>query len=275
MKGLLVRTASGIVFLVILLAALLWCQEIFALIFGFIISVMMYEYLRITMGKKHIFAQLMSMLLGLGVFALSFAIVCYHIDLKFALILSIPIILILISLLYDSDKESYKNYAFLLSAPLYIALPFSLCTLVIHNSAGEFSGNLLLSLLIMLWASDVGAYIFGISFGQKPNTKKLFPSISPKKSWVGYWGGLLSTIIAAIILSYFSFLELNLLNALIVGLIINIFGTLGDLAESQLKRNFNIKDSGKIMPGHGGLLDRFDGALLSFPIAITYIILIA
>lgn len=126
--------------------------------------------------------------------------------------------------------------------------------------------------MIILWSSDVGAYIFGMTFGQK-HGHKLFPSISPKKSWEGYWGSLFTSLLAGYLLYRFSLLPTGIAHALVIALIINIFGTLGDLAESQLKRHFGVKDAGKIMPGHGGLLDRFDGAILSFPVAIAYLMI--
>lgn len=274
MKSLITRTISGVVFLAILLTSLLWCQEIFAFVFGFIITVMMYEYLRITVGKKHVFGQVMSYMTALGVFVLSYMQYSYGLPSRYYLLLALPLALIYISLLYDKDKENYRTHMALLSAPIYTALPFSLCNAVIHTPDGTFTGHILLSMFIMLWASDVGAYLSGITFGQRKNARKLFPSISPNKSWAGYIGGLASTLLASYILSYTGYIQMNAFNAITIGLIINIFGTFGDLAESQLKRNYGIKDSGKIMPGHGGLLDRFDGALLSFPPAIAYILLI-
>ena len=109
-----------------------------------------------------------------------------------------------------------------------------------------------------------------VLFGQK-NGHKLFPSISPKKSWEGFFGGLFCALIFAIIIYYTGLIDIALIHTILIALIINLFGVLGDLAESQFKRNFGVKDSGSLMPGHGGLLDRFDGALLSFPVAVMYI----
>ena len=102
---------------------------------------------------------------------------------------------------------------------------------------------------------------------------QLFPSISPKKSWAGFFGGLACCIIAAVTMSYIDIFEISTTKAIVLGIIICIFGVWGDLTESQLKRNFGVKDSGRIMPGHGGMLDRFDAALLAFPAVVIFSLL--
>lgn len=181
---------------------------------------------------------------------------------------ALPVSLILITLLWK--KENYTLYPYLLSSIVYIALPFTMLNLLAFDYAGRFNGVIVLALFIILWASDVGAYIFGMLFGQK-NGHKLFPSISPKKSWEGYIGSLFVSAVVGFYLSKFDLLPFRFAPSIILAVIINVFATLGDLVESQLKRQFDVKDSGKIMPGHGGLLDRFDGALIAFPVAIAYI----
>lgn len=272
MKNLLVRTISGIVFLAIMLGALLFSSIPYCIVFSFIIAVMMGEYLHISMGKGLIFSKILSILTGVLLFIALFLIEGYGMNVKYLFLLMIPIVAIIISLLYHRNEGDYNRSPYLLSAILYIALPFSLTNFTIFNSSGCFDGSIILSFFIILWSSDVGAYIFGMAFGQK-NGHKLFPSISPKKSWEGYFGSVFTSLLAGFLISYFGLISISIAHSLIIALLINIFGTFGDLAESQLKRNFGVKDAGKIMPGHGGLLDRFDGALLSFPIAISYIMI--
>lgn len=272
MKNLLVRTISGIVFLAIMLGALLFSSIPYCIVFSFIIAVMMGEYLHISMGKGLIFSKILSILTGVLLFIALFLIEGYGMNVKYLFLLMIPIVAIIISLLYHRNGGDYNRSPYLLSAILYIALPFSLTNFTIFNSSGCFDGSIILSFFIILWSSDVGAYIFGMAFGQK-NGHKLFPSISPKKSWEGYFGSVFTSLLAGFLISYFGLISISIAHSLIIALLINIFGTFGDLAESQLKRNFGVKDAGKIMPGHGGLLDRFDGALLSFPIAISYIMI--
>lgn len=272
MKNFLIRTASAAVFLAIVLAALLWRPEAFGIVFGFIIAVMMTEYLRITMGSHHKFAQVLSVLTGILLFAATFLWQGYGLSPKWFLVIPILSVLIFVTLLYDRELKRYGYAPYLFSSIIYIALPFSLCSMVIFRN-GTFDGTILLGMMILLWASDVGAYIFGNLFGKRFG-HKLFPSISPNKTWEGYIGGVILAIISAWLLTRFHMFPCGIGHSLSLAVIINVFGTLGDLAESQIKRNFGVKDTGKIMPGHGGLLDRFDGALLAFPVAVAYILII-
>lgn len=273
MKNLVVRTISGVVFLAVMLGALLWSGIPFAIVFSFVIAVMMWEYLHISLGKDHFIGQMLSIAAGVLLFLGVFFVKGYGLDPKYLFLTTLPLAAIFISILYEKNTDAYKAYPYLLGAIIYIALPFTLTNFVCFASDGSFNGIVFLSLMIILWCSDVGAYIFGMAFGQK-HGHKLFPSISPKKSWEGYWGSLFTSLLAGALLSYFSLLPWGFVHSIVIALIINIFGTLGDLAESQFKRHFGVKDAGKIMPGHGGLLDRFDGAILAFPIAIAYIMII-
>ena len=268
MKSFITRTISAIFFAAIMLGGLLWSPLAFCGVFGFIIVVMMYEYLHITLGKKLCLGQWLSIISGLLLFTGVFSVRYFSLNPGVLMAVALPVSLILITLLWK--KENYTLYPYLLSSIVYIALPFTMLNLLAFDYAGRFNGVIVLALFIILWASDVGAYIFGMLFGQKYG-KKLFPSISPKKSWEGYIGSLFVSAVVGFYLSKFDLLPFRFAPSIILAVIINVFATLGDLVESQLKRQFDVKDSGKIMPGHGGLLDRFDGALIAFPVAIAYI----
>lgn len=268
MKSFITRTISAIVFAALMIGGLLWSPIAFCGVFCFIVVVMMYEYLNITLGRRLCLGQWLSIISGLLLFVGVFSVRYFGVDPSVLFALALPVSLIFITLLWK--KENYSEYPYLLSAIVYIALPFTLLNLLAFDYAGRFNGLLLLGLFVILWASDVGAYLFGMAFGQK-NGHKLFPSVSPKKSWEGYIGSLFVSAVVAFYLAKFDVLPFKMIHSVILALIINVFGTLGDLVESQLKRNFDVKDSGKIMPGHGGLLDRFDGALIAFPMAIAYI----
>lgn len=122
----------------------------------------------------------------------------------------------------------------------------------------------------MLWTNDTGAYLAGRFFGKH----KLFERISPKKTWEGSIGGGILTIGVAFILSVY-FTNLDQTNWIVLAILVAVFGGLGDLVESMLKRSLNIKDSGNLLPGHGGILDRFDGLLLSIPFIYSYLYLIS
>ena len=129
-----------------------------------------------------------------------------------------------------------------------------------------FNFHFPLAFMLMLWANDTGAYKFGVRFGKH----KLFERHSPKKTWEGFFGGLATGLIAAYLISA-QFGDLTIMQWLSVSLIIGTAGTFGDLFESMLKRSMSIKDSGSLLPGHGGLLDRFDGLLFAAPLVFIYL----
>ncbi len=273
MKNLLVRTISGLIFGAIFLAGLLWHPIAYCVIFTAATVIMMQEYLSITLGRSGHPAKVFSLLTGALTFVLMFLTQGYGLDSKWLVILPVCALVIPMVILFTKQPGSYPKSPFLLSALLYIALPFAVTNLIVFDPlTGEFDAKVLLAVMLVIWASDVGAYMFGMALGQRYG-RKLFPSISPKKSWIGYWGGLFLALVCGWAVRAVGLVDFPLAHCLIIAVIVNVTSTLGDLAESQLKRNFEVKDSGKIMPGHGGLLDRFDGALFAFPVAVLYIIL--
>ena len=149
---------------------------------------------------------------------------------------------------------------------LYIAVPLALTirlTLVVDpfSSMTQYNGLLLLAIFIFIWVNDTGAYLVGSRWGKR----RLAPNISPKKSVEGSIGGLLLVLLSAVVLRLLLFPELSWLRILLIAAVVAIFGTLGDLFESSLKRRAGVKDSGKLIPGHGGILDRIDSLLLAVP----------
>lgn len=149
---------------------------------------------------------------------------------------------------------------------LYIAVPLALTirlTLVVDpfSSMTQYNGLLLLAIFIFIWVNDTGAYLVGSRWGKR----RLAPSISPKKSVEGSIGGLLLVLLSAVVLRLLLFPELSWLSILLIAAVVAIFGTIGDLFESSLKRQAGVKDSGKLIPGHGGILDRIDSLLLAVP----------
>jgi len=276
MNNTVIRSLSGALFLVIMTGSLLLSPVIFALVMMLSVFVMLKEYTDIALGKLYRTGKLYAIISGLILYTLFYLVYGFGADSRLFWIMVLPVSSIFLSALYEKNekgevrKEGYINSSFLIVALLYIALPFSLTNTILFDSAGEYTPNLLLSMFILLWSADVGAYVFGMAFGQKSG-HKLYPAISPKKSWEGFFGGMLSTLITAVILQLSGLISFPIAHTIAISLIIFIFGVFGDLAESLFKRNFGVKDSGTIMPGHGGLLDRFDGALIAFPVAIAYI----
>ncbi len=189
----------------------------------------------------------------------------------------LTIIYLFISELYLRAENPVNNWAYSMLSQMYIALPFSTINALAFMQQGDgtvsFVSILPLSIFIFLWVSDTGAYCCGSLLGKH----KLFPRVSPGKSWEGSIGGGIFVLIAAVLVWYFTGgtgegRPLSFPEWLGLGLVVTVFGTWGDLVESLFKRHLGIKDSGNILPGHGGMLDRFDSSLMAFPAALVYIL---
>lgn len=188
----------------------------------------------------------------------------------------LTIVYLFISELYTKNENAINNWAYTMLGQMYIALPFSMINVLAFRQSPDgtihFYYLLPLSIFIFLWMNDTGAYCAGSLFGKN----KLFPRISPAKSWEGSIGGGILVLIVAGVIGYFEMQNgnlsgLNIPQWLGLGLVVVFFGTWGDLVESLFKRTLGIKDSGNILPGHGGMLDRFDSSLMAIPAAVIYL----
>ena len=273
MNNFIKRTISAAGFGVIMLAALLTNKYVFGVVLLGSLIVMMHEFLHMTCGKNYWFSQILSILAGATLFALTFLYKGFNVPGRFVILAFIPVFILMINSLYVKDKSRFDKFSNLYTALMYIAVPWSLLNFAVFNCDGEFNGIMLLCFFAIIWGTDVGAYLFGITLGQRYG-KKLFPSISPKKSWIGFWGGMFTAVLVAVILHYTGIFSFDLLHCVIMALLLCITGVYGDLIESQWKRHYEVKDSGNIIPGHGGLLDRFDSALIAIPIGIIYLVMI-
>jgi phosphatidate cytidylyltransferase len=203
---------------------------------------------------------------GILIFLLSFFIERGDISHRFYfLIFPIVSCVYMIKLYKKFERKPFTNIAFNLLGIFYVAVPFALTNVAVFDE-GAYNFEIILGLLLILWASDTGAYFAGTFLGKR----KLFERISPKKSWEGFFGGALLAMIFAFGLSRF-FHSLTQVQWLVIGVIVIIGGTFGDLVESLLKRSMEIKDSGTSLPGHGGFLDRFDGLFISAPFIVAYL----
>ena len=266
------RTISGIFFLAIVIGGLLIDKYLFALLFLFMMVTMLYEFYRMTMGERFPRTRLLAIVLGCCAFLSLFCIMAFRLDVRLVSAGAIILLLLMISTLFVKDKEDFNLFAFLYTGLMYIAVPLTLSNFVVFNQAGEFDGRPMLSFFIIIWASDVGAYCLGMLLGKY--TGKLFPTVSPKKTWAGFWGGLLFAVLAGLILVWTGLWTYPWVHAVILSVIMHVAGVFGDLFESQWKRVCDIKDSGDIIPGHGGMLDRFDSALFAIPAGVIYLVLI-
>ena len=261
-----------------MLAAFLTNKFVFGAVMFFALVVMMWEFLRMTCGKEYKYSQILSILAGAILFTLVWLFKGFNFPGRLVILAFVPVFILMINSLYVKDKSRFNKFANLYTAIIYIAVPWSVINFAVFGPEGEFNGMLLLSFFAIIWGSDVGAYLFGITLGQKYG-KKLFPSISPKKSWIGFWGGMFMAIVISVVLHYTGIFPLtsgrhtfDLVHCIAIAILLNVAGVYGDLIESQWKRHYDVKDSGTIIPGHGGLLDRFDSALIAIPIGIIYLV---
>lgn len=267
------RSIFGVLFLAVMLGGLLFNENLFAVLFAFITLVMLKEFYRMTMGKAYEASQRTAIVIGVVFFLAANSY--FFGTLKLASLVSLGLLGLFLIMaetifLYKENSDFLKT-GYLYAGLLYIGLPLALSNAVVFRN-GAFSGLLMVAFFCIIWASDVGAYCFGMLFGQKSWSKKMCPAISPKKSWAGFWGGLLMAMLAGAILYWTGLFAFPIWHCLIVSALMHGTGVLGDLFESLWKRSTGIKDSGNILPGHGGLMDRFDSALFAIPTGYIYLL---
>lgn len=265
------RSIFGVLFLAVMLGGLLFNEWLYVVLFAFITGVMLHEFYKMTLGSQYKDLQSSAIFVGVLLFILGNQYFFggekgWTVGLGL-----VSILLLMVQSVFRKDHTDFLKTAFLYAGLMYIAIPLAFSNAVVSRG-GEFSGLLLVAFFCIIWASDVGAYCFGMLLGQKIWPAKLCPSISPKKSWAGYVGGLLMALLAGAILYWTGLFTFPLWHCLIVAALMHVMGVFGDLFESLWKRAAGVKDSGTILPGHGGLMDRFDSALFAFPAAYVYLL---
>ena len=267
------RSIFGVLFLAVMLGGLLFYETLYVILFAFITGVMLYEFYKITMGDSWKDLQLAAITIGVIFFLLANEdFFCGHKAWRVGFAILCVLALMVKSIL-RKDHTDFLKTGFLYAGLVYIALPLALSNAVVCRN-GEFSGLLMIAFFCIIWASDVGAYCFGMLLGQKSWSKKMCPHISPKKSWAGFWGGLATALLTGAILYWTGMWKFPIWHCLIVSALMNVMGVLGDLFESLWKRAAGVKDSGNIIPGHGGLMDRFDSALFAIPVGYIYLLML-
>ena len=267
MKKLLVRVATGAVFGIVLLASILYNNITFGALFALVTCLAVNEFCNLVHEyKKTTFSTPIAVVGGLYLFLAFF--MQDKVSMPFMLFIPYLILLVFtfIRELYKKASSPLDNFAYFALSQLYAALPFALLNMLTTFGPVAYNYIMPLSIFIFLWCSDSGAYFVGSAIGRR----KLFERISPKKSWEGSIGGGVLALVAAYVLSLY-YPTLGTFEWMGMAAVVVVTGTYGDLIESCMKREMGIKDSGNILPGHGGILDRFDSAILAIPSVVIYL----
>jgi phosphatidate cytidylyltransferase len=261
------RSITSLVGALLILAALIYSDWTYFLIFATILGISQMEFYKLSGLDGMLPLKTFGTILGLLIFALTFMVEKERLPHEY-LFLIFPLVSLtfFIKLYKKTDKKPFTGIAYTYLGIFYVALPFSLLNLAVFSVDTVYHYEILVGCLLILWASDTGAYFAGTRFGKT----KLFERVSPKKSWEGFLGGAFSALVVAFIISQY-FIVIEDWKWLVIAGIIIIAGTYGDLVESLFKRSIEIKDSGSILPGHGGFMDRFDGLLLSAPFITAFL----
>ena len=244
-------------------------EQLYYGLITFFVAVGAYECVRIMKFDNAIYKWLVFPVIGLvyyKLFTIRYFNQGFYFNYNLSEILAISLIIIACITLFKFSSELYYDEGKLIFTVIYISLPFGFALGLPKFYDGTFTWEVFL-LFVLIWSSDSFAYFTGRLFGKH----KMAPKISPKKTWEGFVGGVIFTLV----LGYFieqKFPELRG-NWIIVGFLVSVFAPIGDLVESQLKRTFGVKDSGNIIPGHGGVLDRLDSFIIAAPVVYLYFIL--
>jgi phosphatidate cytidylyltransferase len=264
------RLLTGVLFVIVLLGAIYQSELASSILFFVIILLCQREFYNFFKTSEVKPQALVGVLGGLSFFLAS--VIAFQANLSFnTLFLIVPLIFLVFVLeLFRNRKEPIANIGYTILGIIYVSVPFTLLHQISYFDNHEFGTSynyeVLIGYFFVLWANDTGAYLVGRKIGKT----KLFERISPKKTWEGTIGGLFFGLLLGYINSQI-FSGLDILTWMTIALIVVIFGSLGDLVESLFKRSLGIKDSGKILPGHGGVLDRFDGIFISAPMVFTFL----
>jgi len=270
LKKFYTRTLTGAVYVSIIIGSTFAGKYIFFSLFALILVITLFEFFRMSRGKN-IYPQTY---FGTGISLILYSILFLYgqklVSEKIMWLMTLILLIVPAIEIFRKKENAIVNIAITFTGILLITIPYSLFNLIlipISNQPELYKPELLLGLMVMIWASDSGAYIFGSLFGKH----KMAEKISPNKSWEGAIGGIIFSILISIV--YFSFFKyFNTIQIILISATSIIAGIFGDLFESLIKRNFAIKDSGNILPGHGGLYDRFDSLLFAAP--VYYILII-
>jgi phosphatidate cytidylyltransferase len=270
LKGFVTRLLTGVVFALLVIGSVLWSPWAFFVLMGVFTFIALNEFIRLFPAEPRLRGTLIYFFLGLFDYVLIGLLVMNVVDFSNVLLVFMSFFVLVAAEVLRRPKPSWMQIAAGFTAFIYIVLPFGLMNgLYPLNNANIGFPWILLALFILVWVNDVFAYLIGTVFGKH----KLSPVLSPAKTWEGTVGGFVFTLGFAWLFSLFA-KNLSPVNWLWLGVIVSTGAIFGDLAESLLKRNAGVKDSGTLFPGHGGVLDRFDAVLFVTPLVFFYLYMI-
>ena len=267
------RAVTGVLFVIVLVGCILYSPLSFGILFTIISALSVHEFAQLV--SKSGVVSINKTITALGGAYLFLALMSFCTQQSVGARVFLPylglLLYMMITELYLKKKNPTGNWAYSMLSQLYVALPFALLNVLAFQNSPEtgsvtYNPILPLSIFVFIWLSDTGAYCVGSLIGKH----RLFERISPKKSWEGSIGGGIFSIASSLGFAHF-FPFMPGWQWVGLAIVVVIFGTWGDLTESLMKRQLGIKDSGNILPGHGGMLDRFDSALMAIPAAVVYL----
>lgn len=269
MKELPKRILSGVAVLLVTAAGVLINRYLYTALMAAVVVLSTIEYYRMSVDR-HLIKEMVCILLA-EVSAVSFFLWQSPITLLVtALLVAVSMVLLVID---GASKPDFNVHLFF--PLLYILVPVLVSFALVNGLDSHFTPAFVAPVIAITWIADIGAYAIGMAFGQRPNSRKLCPSLSPHKSWAGVVGAVLFALVAALlgwlIYGWIHVQVLTLPQWLVLALVLAVAGIFGDLFESLIKRHFGVKDSSHFIPGHGGVLDRFDDLFFAFPAAAVYL----
>jgi len=287
MKTLITRSKTAVIFVAVMLGGIWWNQWSFTVLMLTILSFSIWEYYKVmeaVIEKNRVssFYKYLALIFGIGLFAASsfplmhivgggddfstgLTFISVYVAMPF-----IPAFIFLLMELFADSKTPFQNTGINILGFFYIAVPVSLTNFLSFYYSDNYNPWLIIGIILLIWCNDAFAYLVGSVIGKH----KMVPRLSPGKTWEGTIGGIFCNFIAAYLISILFPVELELKHWLVIAAITGIFATTGDLVESMMKRSLNIKDTGTIFPGHGGMLDRFDAFFFAIPFVAAYLFLI-
>ncbi len=261
------RILTGFFGGLLILGAVTWNEWSYFAIFFLICFFTLWEFYNLLGLDGNVPLRTFGTINGLFIFSLTFLVEKYELSAHYYMLSFIGLSgAYFIRLYVKRDFKPFADIAFTFLGVFYVAAPFAFFNFTVFDQHGDYSYQVILGSLFILWANDTGAYFSGRNFGKR----KLFEKVSPKKTWEGSLGGALLSLAVGFLLSMY-FKDVNMPQWLGIAALIAVVGTYGDLVESLFKRSINIKDSGKVLPGHGGFLDRFDSLLLAAPFIVVFL----